>query len=138
MHQGNPDARRATNLLYLRRHPVGWVGLFSPLNAWPAGGILETPKALRIKPLLARSIMTLDTIFTVKNEHLGRLNPDEAVRFIAELLWADARRVGLSVTSINISSRTNVPDGGVDPAQDRLARSRPRPRNRVFFANDWL
>jgi hypothetical protein len=62
--------------------------------------------------------MTFDTIFTVKTEHLGRLNPNEAVSFVANLLWAEARRIGLPVTSINISSRTNVADGGVDAGID--------------------
>jgi hypothetical protein len=62
--------------------------------------------------------MTLDTIFTVKNEHLQRLNPDEAVWFFADLLTAEIRRLGLPVTSVNISSRTNVPGGGVDAAID--------------------
>src|SRR5712691_4694153 len=62
--------------------------------------------------------MTLATIFTVKNEHLQRLNADEAVWFFADLLRAETRRLGLPVTSVNISSRTNVPDGGVDAAID--------------------
>jgi hypothetical protein len=59
-----------------------------------------------------------ETIFTVKNEHLQRLNADEAVLFFADLLRAETRRLGLPVTSVNISSRTNVPDGGVDAAID--------------------
>lgn len=62
--------------------------------------------------------MPLDTIFTVRNEHLLRLSADEAVLFFADLLRAEARRLGLPVTSVNISSRTNVPDGGVDAAID--------------------
>jgi hypothetical protein len=55
--------------------------------------------------------MTLDIIFTVKNEHLQRLSPDEAVWFFADLLRAETRRLVLPVTSVNISSRTNEPDG---------------------------
>lgn len=62
--------------------------------------------------------MTLDTIFTVRTEHLSRFNADEAVAFFADLLRAETRRLGLPVTSVNISSRTNVPDGGVDAAID--------------------
>ena len=60
--------------------------------------------------------MTFDTIFTVRNEHLQRLNADEAVQFFADLLRAETRRLRLPVTSVNISSRINVPDGGVDAA----------------------
>lgn len=59
-----------------------------------------------------------ETIFTVKNEHLQRLNADEAVLFFADLLRAETRRLGLPVTSVNVSSRTNVPDGGVDAVID--------------------
>lgn len=58
--------------------------------------------------------MPSDTIFTVRCEHLSRLNADESVAFFANLLWAECRRQGLPVTSVNISSRINVPDGGVD------------------------
>ena len=58
--------------------------------------------------------MTSNTIFTVTNEHLQRLNPHQAVQFFAKVLWAETRRVGLPVTSVNISSRLNVSDGGVD------------------------
>ena len=60
----------------------------------------------------------LDTIFTVKNEHLEKLSADETVSFFANLLWAEARRLGLTVTSINISSHINVPDGGIDATMD--------------------
>ena len=52
--------------------------------------------------------MTFDTIFTVKNEHLARLNSDEAVLFFADLLRAETRRLGLPVTSVNVSSRTRT------------------------------
>lgn len=56
----------------------------------------------------------METIFTVKNEDLARMSPEEAVEFFRELLWAEARRIGISITKILISTRINVPDGGVD------------------------
>ena len=56
----------------------------------------------------------METIFTVKNEDLARMSPEEAVEFFRELLWAEARRLGISITNIQISTRINVPDGGVD------------------------
>ena len=62
------------------------------------------------------SAMILDTVLTVTPADLSRLGPDDAVRFTAELLWAEAARVGLPLTSVNISSRIHVPDGGVDAA----------------------
>jgi hypothetical protein len=58
--------------------------------------------------------MALDTIFTVKNEDLNRLSPAEAVTSFRELLWAEARRQGIPISNVNISSWINVPDGGID------------------------
>ena len=60
--------------------------------------------------------MNRDNIFTVTKENLGRLDPAEAVRFFRELLWAEARRLGIEMSQINVSSQVNVPDGGVDAA----------------------
>src|SRR5262245_55639907 len=57
---------------------------------------------------------SMDTILTVKNEDLTRLNSEEAVIMFRELLWAEAARLGIPFSSINISTRINVPDGGVD------------------------
>jgi len=56
----------------------------------------------------------METIFTVKNEDLARLNPQEAVDFFRELLWAEARRIGIAISKIQVSSWIHVPDGGVD------------------------
>jgi hypothetical protein len=58
--------------------------------------------------------MALDTIFTVKNEDLNRLSPAEAVTSFRELLWAEARRQGIPLSNVNISSWINIPDGGID------------------------
>ncbi len=58
--------------------------------------------------------MNSDTIFTVTNDDLGRLDSTEAVLFFRELLWAEARRLGIETNKINVSIQTNVPDGGVD------------------------
>ena len=73
----------------------------------------------------------LPSIFTVANEHLGRLEPAPAIRFFSELLWAEARRLGLPATNVSISSRINAPDGGVDasvtstlPFERRTSRRR--------------
>ncbi len=58
--------------------------------------------------------MSVETIFTVKNEHLNQLNQDTAVEFFQKLLWAEARRLGIELSKINISRRVNVRDGGID------------------------
>ena len=62
--------------------------------------------------------MSIETIFTVKNEDLDRLNPDTAVEFFQKLLWAEARRLGIELSKINISRRVNVKDGGIDATVD--------------------
>lgn len=56
----------------------------------------------------------MNTIFTVKGENINIFTPDMFVEFYQEMLWADARRIKLPVTKINISTKTNVPDGGID------------------------
>ncbi len=56
----------------------------------------------------------MDTIFTIRNEQLAALAPDVAVSFFRNLLWADARRLGIPLNLINISMWTNVADGGID------------------------
>ena len=54
------------------------------------------------------------TIFTVANDDLGRLTAAGAVELLRDVLWADARRVGIPATSINVSAWVDVPDGGID------------------------
>ncbi|MYG07932.1 hypothetical protein F4167_15235, partial [Candidatus Poribacteria bacterium] len=58
--------------------------------------------------------MNIENIFTVKNEDLSRLDADSAVVFFQKLLWAEARRIGVELSKINISRRVNVRDGGID------------------------
>ena len=62
--------------------------------------------------------MNEQTIFTINNEDLGRLDSTAAVLFFRELLWAEARRIGIETSKISVSSRINVPDGGVDATVD--------------------
>ena len=62
--------------------------------------------------------MNFENIFTVRNEDLGRLDERTAIDFFQRLLWAEARRIGIEVSKINVSSRINVPDGGVDATVD--------------------
>lgn len=56
----------------------------------------------------------MDTIFTVKNEDLERLSPQEAVDFFRELLWAEATTLGIGKNLINVPSAITVADGGID------------------------
>ena len=56
----------------------------------------------------------MDTIFSVRNEDLARLSPQEAVNIFRELLWAEAGRIGIGISKIHVSSWIDVPDGGID------------------------
>ena len=62
--------------------------------------------------------MNHETIFTVKNSDLDRLNPHTAVDFFRKLLWAEARRIGVEISKINVSSAIHVADGGIDAVVD--------------------
>ena len=64
--------------------------------------------------------MNFESIFTVKNEHLDLLNERTAVDFFQKLLWAEARRIGIEISKINVSSDINIPDGGVDATIDQV------------------
>ena len=58
--------------------------------------------------------MNNDNIFSVTNDDLGRLDQTTATIIFQELLWAEARRIGVEISKINVSRRVNVPDGGID------------------------
>jgi len=71
-------------------------------------------EAAGVAKLPAQAVLA-PTVLTVLNEDLTRLGPGEAVDLIRELLWAEARRVGLSTTQINVSAALNMPDGVLTP-----------------------
>ena len=56
----------------------------------------------------------METIFSVQNEHLARLTPDQAVDIFRALLWAEATATGIGKNLINIPSAITVADGGID------------------------
>ena len=56
----------------------------------------------------------METIFTVRNEDLERLDPEGAVELFRELLWAEASRLGIGKNLINVPSAIFVKDGGID------------------------
>ena len=62
--------------------------------------------------------MNSNTIFTVRNDDLGRLDEHTAVDFFQRLLWAEARRIGIEISKINVTSDINTPDGGIDATVD--------------------
>ena len=64
--------------------------------------------------------MNTNSIFTVENDDLSRLDQNTSVDFFRKLLWAEARRLGIELSKINVSSWVNVPDGGVDASVDGI------------------
>ena len=62
--------------------------------------------------------MNRDTIFSVKPEHLSVLGPSESVLFFRDLLWEEARRLGPGSCKIEVPSKINVADGGIDATVD--------------------
>lgn len=70
------------------------------------------------------------SIFTVTPDQLGRLDARQAVDFVADLLWAETMRVGMSPVTVNISTRINVSDGGID--------ANIRPTNTVTLSDSFL
>jgi hypothetical protein len=66
----------------------------------------------------------MDTIFTIRNEDLQRLNPEEAVDFFRELLWAESTSIGIGKNLINVPSSITSADGGIDAEVQAMAVSR--------------
>jgi len=58
------------------------------------------------------------TIFTIKKNALRDIGAEEATRLFRNLLWCEARRIGLSPHNVVISLDITVPDGGVDARVD--------------------
>ncbi len=58
--------------------------------------------------------MSFNNFFSVENENLSRLQPQEAVDFFRNLLLAEATRIGLSKNNIDVPSAIFASDGGVD------------------------
>src|SRR5262245_60292884 len=54
------------------------------------------------------------TFFDVTPADHGQLAPGEAVSVLREMLWAEAFRIGLPVTDVDVPFAITDPDGGVD------------------------
>lgn len=60
------------------------------------------------------------TVFSVTPQDISGLDSKRAVELVADLLWAEARRLGAPTTAVHVSTRINVADGGVDARVDEL------------------
>ena len=56
----------------------------------------------------------MNTFFSVSNDDLKRLTPDDAADVFRELLWAEATSSKIGVNLINVPSAITVADGGID------------------------
>ncbi len=56
----------------------------------------------------------MNSIYKIENNYLAILSPQEAVAIFRDLLWAEARRIGIAVSKVHISTNIYVPDGGID------------------------
>ncbi len=79
----------------------------------PSGTSKKRKPPRKAAPKLG-SVSLPATLFTVRPTDLARLNPEDSVEVFQELLWAEARRVGLPTTRIHVSRLVDVPDGGID------------------------
>ena len=55
----------------------------------------------------------MNGIFSVSEEDVNRLSPEDCVRLFGELLHSDARRMRLSISKVHFTSKT-IADGGID------------------------
>lgn len=60
----------------------------------------------------------MDNIFTVAIEDIKDFNPIQGVDYFRELVWAEARRIGIPITKIKVTSKITDKDGGVDATID--------------------
>ncbi len=67
----------------------------------------------------------MHNILSVNEEYLKQLDSKSSVEFFRDLISAEASRVGIPPSKINISSRITVPDGGVDATIDTESISIP-------------
>jgi hypothetical protein len=60
----------------------------------------------------------MNSLFNLMPAHLDRVNVDQSVAIFRDLLWCHARKHGVPITKVHISSRVTVSDGGVDAKID--------------------
>ncbi len=60
----------------------------------------------------------MKSLFDIAPADLGSVNVEKSVEIFRDLLWCHARKNGVPITKIHISSRVAVSDGGVDAKID--------------------
>lgn len=61
----------------------------------------------------------------ISPREISRLSPDAFQEFINELIWAEARTLGVPVNGIGVTDLLNVSDGGIDASVHALTGKRP-------------
>jgi len=60
----------------------------------------------------------VNSLFNLSPAQLEKLNVEQSVEVFRDLLWCHARKYGVPVTKVHISSRITVSDGGIDAKID--------------------
>ena len=60
----------------------------------------------------------MNSLFNLSPAHLGNINVEQSVEIFRDLLWCHARKHGVPITKVHITSRVTVRDGGVDAKID--------------------
>ena len=65
----------------------------------------------------------MSNIFSIHEENINSISSEDCVRLFGELLYSDARRLKLSISKVNFTTKTTVPDGGIDASiEDGLSQ----------------
>jgi len=83
---------------------------------WPsAQGQPQTPGLLLLPRRIHEKIkLLMRSVTHVEPKLLKLLSPDEAVKVLRQLLWAEAAAVGLGPGQVSVPSAIYDPDGGID------------------------
>lgn len=60
----------------------------------------------------------MNSLFRLTTTHLGGLSVKQSVEVFRDLLWCHARKYGVPITKVHITSRITVSDGGIDAKID--------------------
>lgn len=60
----------------------------------------------------------MTSLFNLSPAQLGNLNAEQSVEIFRDLLWCHARKYGVPITKVHITSRITVSDGGIDAKID--------------------
>ena len=121
------DVRHVRRRLRLMQAQLAQRLDISPITVarWESGQrTCQSSFASRIKQLerehTHRAVRSVTTIFSITHNDLSRLDAQGAVEAFRDLLWCQARRQGVSISSVHITLH-EIADGGIDASVDEPA-----------------